>query len=68
MSQEITLKIIGMHCTACAMNIDGALEDAGVEEARTSFAKQEVKLKFDESKINLTEIKKIIKTEGYDVN
>ncbi|MDQ5938487.1 MAG: copper chaperone [Patescibacteria group bacterium] len=68
MTQEITLKIIGMHCTACAMNIDGALEDAGVEEARTSFAKQEVKLKFDEQKIDLAEIKKIIKAEGYEVN
>lgn len=64
---EIILKINGMNCTACAMNIDGALEDAGVQEARTNFAKQETKLKFDESKINLGEIKRIIKAEGYEV-
>ncbi len=67
MNQEITLKIIGMHCTACAMNIDGALEDAGVQEAKTSFAKQEVKIKFDSNKIDLEQIKKIIKNEGYEV-
>lgn len=67
MNQEITLKIIGMHCTACAMNIDGALEDAGVQEAKTSFAKQEVKIKFDSNKLDLEQIKKIIKAEGYEV-
>lgn len=64
---EIILKISGLHCTACIMNIDGALEDAGVAEAKTSFAKQETKIKFDEDKINLAEIKKIIKAEGYEV-
>lgn len=58
----------GMHCSSCAMNIDGTLEDAGVAEARTSFAKQETKLKFDEKKISLAEIKKIIKAEGYEVS
>jgi Cu+-exporting ATPase len=65
---EIILKMNGMHCSSCAMNIDGTLEDAGVAEARTSFAKQETKLKFDEKKISLAEIKKIIKAEGYEVS
>jgi len=54
-----------MHCTACAMNIDGALEDAGVQEARTNFAKSETKIKFDENKIKVVEIQKIIEQEGY---
>ncbi|MFA6252819.1 MAG: heavy-metal-associated domain-containing protein [Patescibacteria group bacterium] len=64
---ETILKINGMHCSSCAMNIDGALEDAGVKEARTNFAKQETKLKFDEHKISLAEIKKIIKAQGHEV-
>lgn len=65
MQQEIILKIVGMHCTACAMNIDGALEDAGVQEAKTNFAKSETKIKFDEQKIKLADIQKIIEQEGY---
>ncbi|MFA5126377.1 MAG: heavy metal-associated domain-containing protein [Patescibacteria group bacterium] len=65
MQKEIILKITGMHCTACAMNIDGALEDAGVQEARTNFAKSETKIKFDENKIKVVEIQKIIEQEGY---
>ena len=37
--EQVTLKITGMHCPSCAMNIDGALEDtAGVIEAETSYA------------------------------
>lgn len=66
MQQEITLKIIGMHCTACAMNIDGSLEDAGVQEAKTNFAKSETKVKFDDANINLEQIKAIIRQEGYE--
>lgn len=65
MQQEIKLKIVGMHCTACAMNIDGALEDAGAQEAKTNFAKSETKVKFDDDKIKVVEIQKIIEQEGY---
>ena len=39
--KKLVLKIKGMHCTSCAMNIDGELEDTkGVKEANTSYAKQ----------------------------
>ena len=37
---QLNLSIEGMHCTSCAMNIDGELEDLkGVEEASTNYAK-----------------------------
>lgn len=60
------LKIEGMHCSACAMNIDLDLEDLdGVKEARTSYAKQETKIEFDEDKIGPNKIIETIQKTGY---
>lgn len=58
-------KISGMHCTSCAMNIDGELEDAGVKSANTSYAKQECEVQYDEKQLNESKIIEIIKTAGY---
>lgn len=59
------LKINGMHCTACAMNIDFDLEDLGVKIAKTNYAKQETEIEFDEEKIKLDQIIKQIEKTGY---
>lgn len=67
MAEEIILKINNMHCTSCAMGIDGELEDAdGVLEATTSYAKAETKVKFDPEKISVDALKSVIKKAGYD--
>lgn len=59
------LKIEGMHCTSCAMNIDFDLEDLGVKSAKTSYAKQETEVEFDEEKIKPQKIIDQIKKTGY---
>lgn len=59
------LKINGMHCGSCAMNIDGELEDMGVKEAKTSYAKSETEVVFDEEKISPQSIIEVIKKLGY---
>lgn len=65
---ELTLKIQGMHCASCAMNIDSALEDtAGVFESNTSYAKGEVKLSYEPEKVSQEELVKVIEGEGYTV-
>ena len=62
------LKIDGMHCTSCAMNIDFDLEDVGgVKSAKTSYAKQECEVEFDEEKVKVEDISVIIKKTGYTV-
>lgn len=58
------LKISGMHCSSCAMNIDFELEDAGVK-ASTNYARQETEVEFDEEKISLNKIIEVIKKTGY---
>ena len=54
-----------MHCTSCAMNIDFDLEDLGVKNVKTNYAKQECEVEFDEEKLNEEAIIKTIKKTGY---
>jgi copper chaperone CopZ len=62
------LKINGMHCTSCAMNIDFDLEDLeGIKSAKTNYAKQESEVEFDEEKVKLEKIIETIKKTGYEV-
>lgn len=66
--KTITLKIVGMHCTSCAMNIDFELEDLdGVKESGTNYAKQETIVTFDSQKVTLEKIIQAIKKLEYDV-
>jgi len=60
-------KIIGMHCTSCAMSIDGDLEDyvKGVKSAKTSYAKQECEVEFEEEIVMIEQIVKTIENAGY---
>lgn len=67
--QKIKLNIFGMHCTSCAMNIDGELEDTeGVKEAKTNYAKQQSEVTFDPEKVSIDKLISIIRKidEKYD--
>lgn len=60
------LKIDGMHCSSCAMNIDMDLEDVeGVKSVRTSYAKQECEVEFEEDKASVDTIIQTIQKTGY---
>lgn len=67
MAKKVTLKITGMHCTSCAMTIDGDLEDyvKGVKSASTSYAKQETEVEFEEKLVEVEQIITQIKETGY---
>lgn len=59
-------KISGMHCTACAMNIDGELEDtSGIKSSNTNYAKSQAEVEFDEKEITDKQIIGIIEKTGY---
>ncbi len=60
------LKIKGMDCSSCAMNIDFDLEDLkGVKSVKTSYAKQECEVEFDEDEITEELILQVVKKSGY---
>ncbi len=64
----LTLQIVGMHCTSCAMNIDFELEDVdGVQEARTNYAKAQTRVIFDPKKVTVQKLSDIIRSLKYEV-
>lgn len=64
--QKKKFKIEGMHCTSCAINIDGELEEMdGIKSSSTSYAKQETEVEYDEEKISDKKIIEAIKKAGY---
>ena len=63
---KMNLKIKGMHCKSCKMLIEDALDDLGVK-SNVDNEKGTAVIEFDESKITLEEIEKVIVKEGYQV-
>ena len=68
MIKNVVFKIVGMHCSSCAMSIDGELEDTtGVKKSNTNYAKSQTEVMFDAEKIKEKDIVGIIKKVGYKV-
>lgn len=64
--EELRLKITGMHCTSCALNIDGVLEETeGVIAAETSYARAQSKITYDPQKINKVKILEVLQQFEY---
>lgn len=64
--KKVVFKIVGMDCVACAINIDGDLEDTGrIKSAKTNYAKSQTEVEFDSENINEKEILEVIKKSGY---
>jgi copper chaperone CopZ len=65
---KIILKIKKMHCSSCAIRIDGDLEELpGVVSAYTNFQKEMAEVEYDETKVSKEDITKIIELAGYQV-
>src|SRR3989344_1081270 len=68
MATKLVLKVKGMHCASCAILIDKLVgKQAGVTKANTSYGAEKVTLEFDEAKIPLAQIDKLINQLGYDL-
>lgn len=66
--ETITLKLSGLHCTSCSLNIDGEIEEiSGVISSNTSYAKQETVVVYDPKLANPSLFKKSIEKLGYTV-
>ncbi len=64
--REIYLLVEGIHCAACVWLIERALQSlAGVLEARVNLSGKRLKLRWDNSKIKLSEILSRLEKIGY---
>lgn len=62
-----TLKLSGLHCSSCAVNIDLALEDLLGVKATTNYAKSESKIDYDPKQTTLKKIHSTIQELGYTI-
>ncbi|MCZ7357974.1 MAG: heavy metal translocating P-type ATPase [Candidatus Methanoperedens sp.] len=66
---DITLKVGGMHCASCAINIENALKKTnGVVSANVSFPLERAKISYDQELISVSDIKKVIESVGYSAS
>ncbi|MGC9346232.1 MAG: cation transporter [Candidatus Bathyarchaeales archaeon] len=65
--KEAVLQILGMHCPTCAQRIESGLSKVdGVIEVKVNFVSKEAIVRFDLDRINVEEIKGVIKRVGYE--
>lgn len=66
--EKLDLKLSGMHCTSCSLNIDGELEETeGVISVQTSYAKSQTTINFDPVRVKKEKLVEVIEKLGYKV-
>ena len=68
MATKVTLKIAGMECPNCSLNLE-RIEDKlkGVVFAEASYRKQQMVVEYDDAVLTLDQIKAEVKRLGYEV-
>lgn len=66
--EVLRLKVKGMHCSSCAINIDNTIEEiSGVISSKTNYPKAETQVTFTPGKVNRQAVAKTLKNLGYDL-
>ncbi len=66
--KEISFDVSGMTCAACVQRIEkGLLKIEGIQEAAVNLASEKASVSFDESQIDLQEMRKTVEDLGYGV-
>ena len=64
--KERNLKIEGMHCAGCSTRLEKVLNNLeGVETTKVSLEEKKATIKYDETKINIENIKEAIEDAGF---
>lgn len=64
--QKTTLRISDMHCANCAMTIESIEDDLpGIRRVSASYARSQVVVEFDETRLTLETIIQAIRSKGY---
>ena len=67
-SDEMTLRIQGMHCASCTMNVENFLIRLdGIFDVKADLTSQSAKIRYDSSKVDLDEIEKVIESLGFEL-
>ena len=67
-SDEMTLRIQGMHCASCTMNVENFLIRLdGIFDVKADLTSQTAKIRYDSSKVTLDEIEEVINSLGFEL-
>lgn len=65
-AKEVTLMVEGMTCASCSSAVERSLKKLdGVEIASVNLATNKATIKYDGSKVKITELKKAVEKAGY---
>lgn len=66
MIKTVKYNLSGLHCSSCALNIEGALEDSeGIKNASVNYAKSVLEVEYDDTSLPSGKIQEIVKQTGY---
>ncbi|MFA0847647.1 MAG: heavy metal translocating P-type ATPase [Methanobacterium formicicum] len=66
--KKAEIKISGMHCASCALNVEKTLQGLeGVEEAQVNFGTEKATVEYDPEKVELQKLEKSVEEVGYGV-
>lgn len=68
LKDEITLKIKGMHCASCVMNVENFLIKLdNVYDVKADLTQQKADILYNKNKVDLKEIEDVINSLGFEV-
>ena len=66
--KKTTVPVSGLHCASCVGRVEDVLRKTeGVEEANVNLALESTHIVYDSAKVNLADIKDVVKDAGYDL-
>ncbi|RJE91361.1 copper chaperone [Paenibacillus sp. 1011MAR3C5] len=63
---EATVQVQGMTCRSCVPRIESAINEIGAE-GRVNVEQGTVEVRFDEEKVQISDIEEVIRKKGYNV-
>ena len=67
-TDEMTIRIQGMHCASCTMNVENFLIRLdGIFDVKADLTAQNAKIRYDSSKVTLDEIEEVITSLGFEL-
>jgi Cu+-exporting ATPase len=66
--KKAEIKISGMHCASCALNVEKSLQGLeGVGEAQVNFGTEKATVEYDPDKLKLQDLENTVENAGYGV-
>ncbi len=65
---DMTIRIQGMHCASCTMNVENFLIRLdGIFDVKADLTSQSARIRYDSSKVDINEIEKVIESLGFEL-